>query len=73
MCFGAGFFSDFFSLLTDVRKEAKENLKIGKPQAEKKPGFVHLNNIVGTKLLRLEIFVAQGQALFIHFFSNNYL
>ncbi len=59
--------------VNEHRKEAKENLKIGKPWAEKKPGFVHLNNIVGTKLLRLEIFVAQGQALFIHFFCNNYL
>jgi hypothetical protein len=67
------FFTDFFSLLTNIEKKQKKTFEIGKPWAEKKPGFVHLNNIVGTKLLRLEIFVAQGQALFIHFFCNNYL
>jgi len=40
------FFTDFFSLLTNIEKKQKKTFEIGKPWAEKKPGFVHLNNIV---------------------------
>jgi hypothetical protein len=66
-----GLFATSFFLLADKKKEAKKNLLFGNPQPGNSLGVVHLNNIVGTKLLRLKIFADKAKPSgFIHFFSK---